>query len=331
MSLWVVRIFFLSLCTAGGFALSQLQGNWVSHWGYGLVIGFGLGGLLIAIDEMLKGFSLRAFSAATFGLILGSIIAWLVDSSELFKYSNDDVRWLIRTGLFLAFSYIGIILAMRSNKEDFSLIIPYVRFASQNKPENPLVLDTSAIIDGRVADLIETGFLEGVIVVPRFVLRELQAIADSADTIRRTRGRRGLEMLNHIRRSARSEVRIHEGDFPDESEVDAKLIRLCKTLRAKLFTTDFNLGKIAEIQSVPYINITELAAKMKPIVQAGEVMNIKLVREGKDKGQAVGYLNDGTMVVVNQGHSLIGQQVQVEVTTLVQTGAGVIVFAQIKT
>src|SRR5512137_2366427 len=137
-SLWAIRLFFLALCTLGGFAVSQLHSALIAHWGLGLIIGFGLGSLLVALDEMLKGFSLRAFSAATFGLLLGSIIAWLVDSSQLFEWALPDVRWLIRVCLFLSFSYIGIVLAMRSNKEDFYLIIPYVRFTSQGKPERPL-------------------------------------------------------------------------------------------------------------------------------------------------------------------------------------------------
>ena len=330
MTLWVVRIFFLSLCTLAGFAVSQLHNALIAHWALGMVIGFGFGGLLIALDEMLKGFSLRAFSAATFGLILGSLIAWLIDASQLFEWALPDIHWLIRISLFLGFGYIGIILAMRSNKEDFSLIIPYVRFASQNKPENPLVLDTSAIIDGRVADLIEANFLEGLIIVPRFVLRELQAIADSSDPIRRARGRRGLEMLKRIQHNTRIEVKIHEGDYPEETEVDAKLVHLTKNLRGKLFTTDFNLGKVAEIQSVALVNIAELATKMKPVILPGETLSLRLVREGKDKGQAVGYLSDGTMVVVNQAQSLIGQQAQIQVSSLVQTGAGVIVFAELK-
>ena len=330
MALWVVRIFFLSLCMVGGYAVSQLQNAPISHWSLGLVIGFGLGGLLIALDEMLKGFSLRAFSAATFGLILGSIIAWLVDASQLFEWALPDARWLIRVSLFLSFGYIGIILAMRSNKEDFSLIIPYVRFASQNKPENPLILDTSAIIDGRVADLIEAGFLEGLIVIPRFVLRELQAIADSSDPIRRARGRRGLDMLNRIQQNKRVDTHVRVGEFPGGTEVDAKLVHLTKNLRGKLITTDYNLAKIAEIQSAACLNLAELATRMKPAILPGESLSLRVVREGREKGQGLGYLPDGTMVVINQGMSLVGQQVQVEVSSLVQTGAGVIVFAEIR-
>src|SRR5207253_1406363 len=204
MALWVIRILFLSLCTIGGYAVSQVRpesfigGSFAGSFAglLGMVIGFGFGWLMIALDEMLKGFSLRAFSATTFGLLLGTVVALLIDRSGLFEYvSEGTTRWLVRLGLFLSFGYIGIVLAMRSNKEDFSLIIPYVRFAPQTKPDNLLLLDTSVIIDGRIADLIEANFMEGMIVVPRFVLKELQVIADSADGIKRARGRRGLEML----------------------------------------------------------------------------------------------------------------------------------------
>src|SRR5215468_10125251 len=244
MALWVIRILFLLLCTIAGYAISQVRPEFVvaNHSGLiGMIIGFGFGWVLIAIDEMLKGFSLRAFSATTFGLLLGSAVALLIDHSGLFDKADEVTRWLIRLGLFLSFSYIGIVLAMRSNKEDFSLIIPYVRFAPQNKPDNLLLLDTSTIIDGRIADLIEANFLEGIIVVPRFVLKELQQIADSHDPIKRARGRRGLEMLNRIQRNTRNEVKIHDGDFPEEKEVDAKLIRLARNLGAKLYTNDYNL------------------------------------------------------------------------------------------
>jgi uncharacterized protein YacL len=328
-SLWVIRIFFLLLCTLGGYAITQVRPEFLDRAVTGLLIGFGLGGVLIALDEMLKGFSLRAFSTATFGLALGSLLAWMLDISGLFEFAEENTRWIIRLALFLSFGYLGMVLAMRSNKEDFSLIIPYVRFASQNKPENLLLLDTSAIIDGRIADLIENNFVEGVVVVPRFVLRELQTIADSNDPVRRSRGRRGLEVLNRIQQNQRNEVKVHEGDF-DEREVDTKLIRLARALGAKLFTTDYNLGKIAEFQSVKHVNLNELAASLKPVILPGESFTLRVVREGKDKGQGVGYLNDGTMVVVNQAQSLIGQQVLVQVQSLLQTGAGIIVFAEIK-
>jgi uncharacterized protein YacL len=224
-----------------------------------------------------------------------------------------------------------MILAMRSNKEDFSLIIPYVRFASQSKPENLLLLDTSVIIDGRIADLLEANFIDGTLVVPRFVLHELQKIADSNDPVIRARGRRGLDMLARLRHSKRSEVKIHEADFPEETEVDAKLVRLARALGAKLYTNDYNLGKVAELQSVLYVNLNELANALKPVILPGETFSLRVVREGKDRGQGVGYLNDGTMVVINNAQTLIGQQVNVKVLSVLQTGAGIIVFADLKT
>src|SRR4051812_2252777 len=333
MALWVIRILFLMLCTLAGYAISQVRPEVVvlpRGWMLGMVAGFGFGWLMIAIDEMLKGFSLRAFSATTFGLILGTVVALLIDHSGLFDKTDEVVRWLVRMGLFLGFGYVGIVLAMRSNKEDFSLIIPYVRFAPQNKPDNLLLLDTSAIIDGRIADLIDANFVEGLIVVPRFVLKELQQIADSHDSIKRARGRRGLEMLNRIQQNLHHEVKIHDGDFPDEPEVDTKLVRLARNLNAKLFTNDYNLGKIAEPQSVNYVNLHDLAKSMRVVLLPGEVLSLRIVREGKDKGQGVGYMPDGTMVVVNHAQSCIGQQVEVQVQSLLQTGAGVIVFADLK-
>ena len=330
MSLWVIRSFFLLLCTTAGYAVSQYRPEVIEGGFYGAAIGFGLGGLLIALDEMLKGFSLRAFSAATFGLTLGTLVAGMIDHTDLFIFADEKARWLLRLAMFLGFGYIGMILAMRSNKEDFALLIPYIRFRSQNKPENQIVLDTSVIIDGRIADLIESQFVEGIIVVPKFVLRELQFISDSQDSTRRARGRRGLDMLNRIRQNPRCEVRVHDMDFPEEKEVDAKLLKLTRVLDAKLYTNDFNLGKGAELQSVPFVNLNALAAALKPAVLPGDVFNVRVAREGKDKGQGVGYLNDGTMIVINAAQELVGQSVQVQVQSLLQTGAGVIIFAELK-
>jgi uncharacterized protein YacL len=317
----------------GGYAISQVRPEYIgTQHGQvlGMIIGFGFGGLLIAVDEMLKGFSLRAFSATTFGLLLGSVVALIVDHSGLFDNAEENVRWLIRLCLFLSFGYIGMVLAMRSNKEDFSLIIPYVRFSPQNRPENLLLLDTSVIIDGRIADLIDARFVEGLVVVPRFVLLELQQIADSADDIKRARGRRGFEMLNRLQHNNKIEVRIHDGDFPEEKGVDAKLVRLARNLNAKLFTNDFNLAKVAGLQSVSCVNLNEIGQLMKAAMIPGETVQLKIVREGRDKGQGIGYLPDGTMVIVNNGQSHIGQGVNAHVISTVQTGAGVIVFAEIR-
>ncbi|HEY5345149.1 MAG TPA: PIN domain-containing protein [Verrucomicrobiae bacterium] len=331
--LWSIRLLFLGLCILGGYAVSQVRPEYVGHEHgdvFGMMIGFGFGGLLIAVDEMLKGFSLRAFSATTFGLLLGTCVALLVDNSGLFINAEEKTRWLIHLGLFLSFGYIGIVLAMRSNKEDFSLIIPYVRFSPQNKPDNLLLLDTSVIIDGRIADLIETKFIEGLVIVPRFVLLELQQIADSADEVKRARGRRGFEMLNRLQNNSKIEVRIHDGDFPEEKGVDAKLVRLARNLNAKLFTNDYNLAKVAGLQSVSCVNLHEIGHLMKAALIPGEIVQLKVVREGRDKGQGIGYLPDGTMVIVNNGQEHVGQTVSAHVLSTVQTGAGVLVFAEVK-
>lgn len=330
MSLWVVRILFLMLCTVSGYAVSQYRPELINGGMYGVVIGFGLGGLLIAIDHMLKGFSLRAFSAATFGMFVGSLLAALINSTQLFVYASDESRWVIRLGLFLAFGYLGMVLALRSNKDDFSFIIPYVRFKAQHEPENLLVLDTSVIIDGRILDLIEARFVDGIVVVPRFVLKELQTVADLSDPIRRARGRRGLDMLSRLQKNPRVHVRIHEADLPEEQEVDSKLVRLTRNLGARLFTTDYNLGKVAELQQVACVNIAELSNALRPAIVAGDVLSLRLVREGKEKGQALAYLSDGTMVVVNHAQHLIGQVAHVQVSSLRQTGAGIIIFAEVK-
>jgi len=333
MSLWVVRIIFLVLCTLGGLAVSQVRPEWLEAHRMWVFIGFGFGGMLIALDEMLKGFSLRAFSAATFGLLLGFAVGWMFDNSGLFigmDKEDEITRGLVRMGLFIGFGYIGMIMAMRSNKEDFSLIIPYVRFSRESRSENLLLLDTSVIIDGRIADLIEARFLEGILVVPRFVLKELQLVADSADPLRRARGRRGLDMLSRLQRNKVNEVKIHDADFPDEKETDAKLIRLAQMLNARLYTNDHNLGKIAELQSVRYVNLNELAAALKPVILPGETFSLKVTREGKDKGQGIGYLSDGTMVVVNNAQKFVGQQIEVQVISLLQSATGTLVFADPK-
>jgi uncharacterized protein YacL len=329
MNHWVIRLFFWGLCTLGGFSVSQVRPELVQQPVVGMAFGFGFGGVVVAFDLMLKGFSIRAFSAATAGIAIGTAMAWMIDRSGLFDFVDENIRWLIRLGLFLGFSYLGMIVSMRSNKEDFSLIVPYVRFASQTKPDTLLVLDTSAVIDGRIAGLVEADVVEGRLIVPRFVLHELQRVADSADPAKRARGQRGLDMLRQLQSSPRTDVKIHEGDFPEEPAVDAKLVLLAKTLGAKIVTNDANLVRVAVLQSVKSINLAELSSLLKTQILPGDEVELRITREGREKGQGIGYLSDGTMVVVTGAHLFIGRNARATITNLTQTGAGVIVFAQI--
>jgi len=234
---------------------------------------------------------------------------------------------VIRLVVTWAFAYLGMVVALRG-RDEFNVIIPYVRLSRQDRGEELFVVDTSAIIDGRITDLCKTHFLEGRLLIPRFVLRELQGIADSTDPMKRQRGRRGLDVLNELRTHSRVEVRIHEEDIPGITETDAKLVKLAQMMGAKVVTTDYNLNKVAELQGVSVLNVNELAQALRPVVLPGETLEVRPIKEGKEAHQAVAYLDDGTMVVVEQGRHLIGQTVQGLVTSVLQTSAGRMVFVR---
>ena len=212
-------------------------------------------------------------------------------------------------------------------KDEFNIIIPYVRFARQDQSEEIIILDTSVIIDGRIVDIIATHFIEGRFLVPRFVLRELQQIADSQDPLKRNRGRRGLDILNRMQKGTDIEVKINEEDFPEIRDVDAKIVKLGKLLSAKILTNDFNLNKIAQLEGVVVLNINDLANALKPVVLPGEEMMVKITREGKEYNQGVAYLEDGTMIVIDNARNMIGQTATVVVTSVLQTSAGRMIFA----
>jgi uncharacterized protein YacL len=195
--------------------------------------------------------------------------------------------------------------------------------------DNPKILDTSVIIDGRVADICETGFIEGTFIIPQFILHELQHVADSADSIKRTRGKRGLEILHRIQKQVDVEVKVIEQDFPKIKEVDAKLVELAKKMGAKIITNDSNLNKVAELQGVDVLNINQLANALKPVVLPGEDVSVKVIKEGKESGQGIAYLDDGTMVVIENGSKYIGKNIDVMVTQILQTTAGRMIFAKV--
>jgi uncharacterized protein YacL len=228
--------------------------------------------------------------------------------------------------------YVAVSTLLQT-KDEFRFIIPYVEFSKQVKGAKPLVLDTSVIIDGRIADICDTRFIDTKMIVPRFVLQELQNVADSSDKLKRNRGRRGLDMLKRMQNNPKVELQISEAQLPelrDVYKVDEKIVVLARSLGARVVTNDFNLNKIAQLQGVEVINLNELANAMKSVALPGETMQVRVVKQGDQAGQGVGYLEDGTMVVVEQGRSHLGQEVQIAVTSVLQTPAGRMIFGKIE-
>lgn len=325
MNLLLARILFTLGSMAIGYQTVVINGS-----GFiGLLIGGAVALLMIVAEAGLRKVSVSGLSSAVFGLILGLIMAKLVGDAFSVASINADMLSKIRVGLTLIFCYLGMVMALRG-KDEFNIIIPYVRLRRQDQSQDVVLLDTSVIIDGRIVDLCKTRFLSGKIIIPKFVLRELQQIADSTDPIKRQRGRRGLEILNTIQNEPGMDITIHEQDFTETSEVDAKLVLLAKLIEAKILTVDFNLNRVASIQGIKVLNINELANALKPVVFPGEEMHIKLIKEGKEHNQAVGYLDDGTMVVVEDARRLIGQDVKVAVTSVLQTQAGRMIFTKVE-
>ncbi len=326
MTLWLIRFFFVILSGMVGYQLGVSLGLVESSalWAAGGLI-FAL--LMISLEVILRKVSSRGLSAAVFGLLFGLLMAQMIIKTMEMVPIDPRLADSVRFAVVVIFCYFGMIIALRG-RDEFNLIIPYVRFARQDQREEVVALDTSVIIDGRIADICQTKFIEGRFVIPRFVLKELQQIADSQDPIKRNRGRRGLDVLAQLQKIQGLDFKINEEEFPDTKEVDAKLVRLAKLLGAKILTNDFNLNKVAELQGVRVLNINELANALKPVVLPGEMLEARVIKEGKEYNQGVAYLDDGTMVVVEQGRGLIGQTVRVLVTSVLQTAAGRMIFAK---
>ncbi len=330
----VLRVLFLLAAGWAGYLWGGMvpylpTGLPVSSGVLGVALGLIAGGLVIGIDLVFKRISVRNLMAVMAGLILGLVLNLLLGTVlRLTPLTEDVVREMGLVGA-LIFSYLGAIVVLRG-QEEFHLLIPFVKLDSKGTQEDLIVLDTSVIIDGRIADMCETSFLSGKLIIPRFVLKELQLIADSEDPLKRNRGRRGLDVLNRIKANQRIEVRIHETDWPEIRQVDAKLVKLGQLLSARVFTNDFNLNKVAELQGVKVLNINELANALKPVVMPGEELELKVIKEGKEAEQGVAYLDDGTMIVIDNGRRRIGQNVTVIVTSVLQTPAGRMIFAKMR-
>ena len=326
---FLFRLFFLLLSLLGSLLIWYVAQDW-SLW-LVLIVGMGIAILVILTDVLLEGFSLRGLSAITFGLAIGALIAYFLENSPLFeplKYDPDlaQMLFLVRLALYVISMYLATVVALRG-KDEFNLVIPYVRFNPQNIESQLVVVDTSALIDGRIAAICESKWMGHALLIPRFVLNELQGIADSSDTIRKEKGRKGLDVLNRLRQMKHVDLRIHESDVERAEAVDAKLVFLAEAMKAKLLTTDYNLAKMAEFHGVEWLNITSLVKALNQEVSIGTRVSLELVRAGKDAGQAIGYLPDGSMVVVNGGRAQVGHEVRVEVDSVVPSSGGKMVFA----
>jgi len=297
----------------------------------GILIGVAVALAVIFVEILIEMIPLDSIVAGGLGAILGLIAAKLLDYS-IFLMEDAKLDSFMKTYSILikmVLAYLGFIIAIRK-KEELSLLDKDIHLTSKKRQEDLKILDTSAIIDGRILDIIETNFVTGVIVVPEFVVSELQTLADSSDSTKRQRGRRGLDLLNKIRQNLVVPVKIFEKDYSDITQTDAKILKLAEDLKAKIITTDFNLNKVASVHGVVVLNVNELAGVIKPALLPGEVLNIYLMKEGKEKKQAVAYLEDGTMVVVENGRSHLGKKVEVTVTNVLQTSTGRMIFANLK-
>jgi uncharacterized protein YacL len=293
---------------------------------WGLIFGL----LVLLADRLLRGFSLRVFSSATFGLLLGFLLSSLLLGSDVLRYTSDQTRWIISLCVYSAFGYLGSMLAIRSNRDEFSLIIPYIRFRHTAVQDVPMVIDTSILIDGRLIELCQTGFLSKSLVVPRFVVDELQRLADSAEPVKRERGRRGLDLLNEIRERKDMSMTLHDSGVDEEIPVDSQLIHAARVLQARLLTNDSGLARVARLEGLSVLNLNELSRALQATILTGDELELTLIKPGRDAHQAIGYLPDGSMIVVNHARNRVGETVSVIVGGVFQTVSGQMYFAELK-
>ena len=320
----VARLLFVLGVAYCAFMLRPLGGGPLPN----LAFSFLIAGAIIYLEDRLRRTSLANVIGALIGGSAGLLMARLIGAALFWANTGDARVVFLHSLLLLVLPYIGLVLGGKSGEW-----LEPERLVSLFQPRTPQqrrfrILDTSVIIDGRIADICETGFVDGTLVIPQFVLKELQQIADSSDSLRRNRGRRGLDILQRIQKMSGLDVIISDTDFPEQREVDLKLIELARTLQGKIVTTDFNLNKVAQLRGVDVLNINELANSLKPVVLPGETMKVFILKEGKEYNQGVAYLDDGTMVVVDNARSMIGKTIDVIVTSVLQTTAGKMIFGR---
>ncbi len=347
-SINIARLTYLLICEAAGIAIAlSTRGTMFEvSMATGLLGGLLIAGLFIWIESLMRGFTLRGFSTATFGLAVGLLCAWLltrVQISSLIELSFRDaldkrenadalvsaLRLAFDVTLFASLGFLGAVLALRGNRDDFAFVIPYVRFRQDSSSGQPILLDVESVIDGRVAGIMRSGFLHGRLVLPRFLLDELQELAQSPLSDSKQRAQRGLDALEAMQKSVDIQVSIHDSSSPELPESPHnKLVDIARLLGARLMTSDENLAKIARLHGIDVLSLNELDEALRPLVEVGQRIRIALVRPGKEDHQGVGYLPDGTMIVVNHAVAKIGTSLEVIVVSKLQSTAGLMVFAE---
>ena len=338
MVLWSLRALLIVLMAAVTL-LSLTQETDVGEYPVLLfVAAIGFACVVIAIDVFLPRKSLAALSGAFLGLVVGMVLAYglglIIDLAIEVYFEGLGKEGPVVSGVKLMVGIVCCYLAISfvlQTKDDIRFVIPYVEFTRQSRGSRPLILDTSVIIDGRIADICDTRIIDSPLLIPRFVLQELQAIADSSDKLKRTRGRRGLDMLTKLQTNDKVEIKISDARLPsieEAGDVDQKLVALAKKIDGRVVTNDFNLNKIAQLRGVEVININDLANAMKPVVMPGENVTVKIIKPGEELGQGVGYLDDGTMVVAENSREKVNQEVALVVTSVLQTSAGRMIFGR---
>lgn len=298
-----------------------------ADFGSNVALGVFLGLLMLVVESRLRNAEVTDLLGALIGGAIGLGLAKTIGAALFWANTTDPRVVFLHSFILLVFPYLGLVMGARKGEWlEPARIVALFRDSGPQKRYR--ILDTSVIIDGRIADVCETGFIDGTLVIPQFVLKELQLVADSADSLKRNRGRRGLDILQKIQKMAGLEVTISDIDFPDVREVDLKLIELARTLQGKIVTNDFNLNKVAQLRGVSVLNINELANVLKPVVLPGEFMKVFILKEGKEYNQGVAYLDDGTMVVVDNARRMISRNIDIVVTSVLQTTAGKMIFGR---
>jgi len=323
MGVFIFRILIVALISITGYFFPPFN---LSRY-YGILTGFLLSVLIVYLETRIRKSQFKVIWGGTLGTFAGVFVGWGLGAIYQSITQEVAATTFIRIFFLIIMPYIGFLVGTRKHEWlDPTYLSSF--FKEKSTGMSYKILDTSVIIDGRISDICDTAFIEGDLVVPQFILKELQLVADSSDSVKRQRGRRGLDVLDHLQKSSRVSVMISEVDFPEIKDVDSKLIELAKHMDAKIITNDFNLNKIAQLQGVPVLNINELANALKPVVLPGEMINVFILKEGKEKDQGVAYLDDGTMVVVDNSRKMIGQNVEITVTSVLQTTVGKMIFGR---